>query len=76
MPYNARQVSILQAERTDDPLGRGYSGMDNATFLASVTAEDISVPNEVTAAEVFNAYVGTELPARSSDEWQNLILLM
>jgi hypothetical protein len=49
--------------------------MDDATFFASVTAEDISVPNQVTAAEVFDAYVGTELPARSSDEWQNLILL-
>ena len=71
MPYNAQQVSVLQAERDVAT----YDGMDDPTFLAAMTVEDISVPNEVTAAEVFNAYVGAELPARSSDEWQNLLLL-
>ena len=71
MPYSAKQISGLQAERDVAT----YDGMDDATFLAAVTVEDISVPNQVTAAEVFNAYVGAELPARSSDEWQNLILL-
>ena len=71
MPYSARQVSELQAERDIVT----YDGMDDATFLAAVTIEDIAVPNLVTAAEVFIAYVGAELPIRSSDEWQNLILL-
>jgi hypothetical protein len=71
MPYNAQQVSVLQAERDLAT----YDGMDDPTFLAAITVEDIPVPNDVSAAEVFNAYVGSELPARSSDEWQNLMLL-
>ena len=71
MPYNAKQVSDLQAERDIAT----YDGMDDATFLAAVTVENISVPNQVTAADVFNAYVGSDLPARASDEWQNLMLL-
>ena len=71
MPYNAKQVSDLQVERDIVT----YDGMDDATFLAAMTVEDISVPALTNAAEVFNAYVGAELPARSSDDWQNLILL-
>ena len=71
MPYNSKQVSDLQAERDIVT----YDGMDDATFLAAMTVEDISVPASTNAAAVFNAYVGAELPARSSDDWQNLILL-
>jgi len=71
MPYTEKQVSDLQAERNVVT----YDGMDDATFLAAMTVENIAIPNLVTAAEVFNAYVGAELPARSSDEWQNLLLL-
>lgn len=75
MPYDARQVSDLQAERTNDPHSRGYSGMTDSQFLASVTLKDIPQPRDTNAVEVFNAYVGSELPLRNSDEWQNLILL-
>ena len=71
MPYSAKQVSDLQSER--DVVT--YDGMDDPTFLAAITVEDISVPASTNAAAVFNAYVGAELPARSSDDWQNLILL-
>ncbi len=75
MPYSAKQVSDLQAERTDDPHARGYSGMTDVQFLTSVTLADIAVPRLTNTQEVFNAFVGSDLPARSSDEWQNLILL-
>lgn len=75
MPYSAKQVSLLQVERTNDPHSRSYSGMTDTQFLISVNLEDIPQPRKTNAAEVFNAYIGSELPARSSDEWQNLILL-
>jgi len=75
VPYNSKRLSDLQAERTNDPHGRSYSGMNDAQFHTSVNLEDISVPRETNGVEVFNAYVGSELPSRSSDAWQNLILL-
>ena len=75
MPYSSKQVSVLQAERTNDPHTRSYSGMTDEQFLASVNLEDIAQPRQTNAAEVFNSYVGSELPARSTDEWQNLLLL-
>ena len=42
MPYSASQVAALQAERTNDPHTRGYSGMDDATFHTSVNLADIA----------------------------------
>lgn len=75
MAYTSRQVSVLQSERTNDPHARSYSGMDDNQFLTSVNLADIAQPRLTDAAEVFNAYVGSELPARSSDKWQNLLLL-
>jgi len=76
MPYSANQVAKLQAERTNDPHGRTYLGMDDATFLASVNLADVAVLREdVTTQEIFEAYVGSELPVRGSDQWENLMLL-
>lgn len=49
--------------------------MSDAQFHTSVNLEDIPQPRLTNTIEVFNAYVGSELPSRSSDEWQNLILL-
>ena len=54
MPYSSRQVSVLQAERTDDPLVRGYSGMTDAQFLTSLTAADrINARTTMSAGEIF-----------------------
>lgn len=40
MPYNAKQVDILDTERNSDPLLRGYDTMDDAQFLTSITTVD------------------------------------
>lgn len=40
MPYRQNQVDALQNERTNDPLARGYSGMDDSQFLTSITTSD------------------------------------
>ena len=77
MPYSASQVATLQAERTNDPHTRGYSGMDDAAFLTSVNLADISVlRNDITTQEIFEQYVGADLPLRNSDEWEDLMLLV
>jgi len=75
MPYTAAQVDTLQTERTNDPAGRGYAGFNDAQFETSVNLADIAVNRFTNTQEIFEAYVGSELPARTSDEWQNLILL-
>ena len=76
MPYTSGQVARLQAERTNDPHGRTYSGMDDATFLASVNLADIAVlRTDVSTQEIFEQYVGAELPVRGGDDWENLMLL-
>lgn len=76
MPYSASQVAQLQDERTNDPHGRTYSGMDDLTFLASVNLADIPVlRNDITTQEIFETYVGADLPARNTDGWENLMLL-
>jgi len=41
MPYSSAQVAELQAERTNDPLARGYAGFTDAQFLTSITTFDI-----------------------------------
>ena len=64
MPYTAKQTSELQAERTDDPLARGYAGMTNAQFLASMNAEDRDNPRtSMSSGEVFEAIDGAEFVA-------------
>jgi len=76
MPYSASQVAQLQAERTNDPNGRTYSAMDDAQFLTSVNLADIAVlRTDITTQEIFEQYVGADLPARGSDQWENLMLL-
>ena len=75
MPYNSKQISELQSHRDADPHSRGYSGMSDSQFLASVNLADISQPRQTNSVEVFNALVGSDLPARSGDKWQNLMLL-
>ena len=72
MPYSAKQVSDLQAVR-DNPI---YDGMTDSVFLAAVTALTESVERQTNTVEVFQAFRGQDLPLRSSDEWQNLMLLM
>ena len=64
MPYNAKQVSDLQAERTDDPLTRGYSGFTDAQFFTSITAVDRPDSRTImSAGEVFQAIVPSEFQA-------------
>ena len=76
MPYSANQVATLQAERTNDPHTRGYSGMDDPTFLTSVNLADISVlRTDITTQEIFEQYVGADLPVRGSDQWEDLMLV-
>ena len=67
MPYTAKQVNDLQNERTNDPLVRGYSGMDDVQFLASITAVDrVNARTTMSAGEIFeqiDAGEFTALPA-------------
>ncbi len=64
MPYSAKQVSDLQAERTNDPLTRGYSGFDDAAFFASITADDRPNPlTTMSAGVIFNTIVPAEFAA-------------
>ena len=64
MPYTAKQVSDLQAERTNDPLTRGYSGMADAAFLISITAEDRDNPRiTMSAGEIFEQVDAAEFNA-------------
>ena len=76
MPYSGNQVATLQAERTNDPHTRGYSGMDDPTFLTSVNLADIPVlRNDITTQEIFEQYVGADLPVRGSAQWEDLMLV-
>jgi len=75
MPYSQKQVKVLQEERTNDPHSRDYDEMSDAQFLTSVNLADIPADRLTTTQEIFNAYVGSELPARDSNQWQNLLLL-
>ena len=61
MPYTAKQVSDLQAERTGDPLTLGYSAMTDAQFLSSITTENRNRNRtSMTGSEVLNAVDGPE----------------
>jgi len=67
MPYTAREVSILQSERTDDPLSRGYSGMTDAQFLTSITTEDRDNPRtSISSGELFESIDRAEFIALSN----------
>jgi len=62
MPYSAKQVSDLQAER-DLPT---YNGQDDATFLAAITAETVDAPlTSITAGQLFEAIVPSEFQTLS-----------
>ena len=64
MPYTAKQSSELQSERTNDPLARGYSGMTDAQFLASVTAENRIIARKLlNAGEIFEQIDAAEFTA-------------
>ena len=69
MPYTAKQVFDLQAERTDDPLTRGYSGMNDAAFLVSITAEDRDNPRTtMSSGEIFEQVDSAEFIALSAGD--------
>lgn len=69
MPYSAKQVSDLQVERTNDPLARSYSGMTDAVFLLSMTAEDRPAPIAIiSSGQLFEAIVASEFQALSSTD--------
>ena len=69
MAYTQQQVARLQEERTNDPHGRGYSGMDDNQFLTSVNLADIPVERtDITTQEIFEQYVGADLPAREMEQ--------
>ena len=64
MPYSAKQVSALQAERTNDPLARSYLGMTDAQFLTSITTEDRDNPRtSMSAGELFEQIDSAEFIA-------------
>ena len=64
MPYTAKQVNDLQNERTNDPLVRGYSGMTDAQFLASVTTVDrVNARTTMSAGEIFEQVDAAEFAA-------------
>jgi len=69
MPYNARQVSVLQAERTNDPLSRSYSAMSDVQFQTSIITVDR--PNPLTlmsAGDIFEAIVPSEFQGLTNSE--------
>jgi len=69
MPYSAKQVFDLQQERTNDPLGRVYSGMSDVQFLASIIAEDRDNPRtSISSGELFESIVPAEFQALSVAE--------
>ena len=61
-------LTALKAELTDDPLGRGYSGMSESEAAASLNAVNRNVNVEaVTGQEIFEATVPADydaLPAK------------
>ena len=62
--YSNKQVVELGAERTADPLGRGYSGMTDQQFDDSVNAEDITVERTtMSAGEIMEQIDGAEFNA-------------
>ena len=64
MPYSARQVADLQAERTGDPLARGYAVMTDGQFLASLIVENRDNPRtSITAGELFESIDVAEFQA-------------
>ena len=65
MPYTAKQVAGLQAER-DLP---AYDGQDDATFLAGITAETVDAPLiSITSGQLFEAIVPSEFQALTAAE--------
>jgi len=77
MPYNAKQLSILQAERTNDPLARTYSGMDDAQFLTSITTPD-RTRNRVSMSgkEVKDRVTTADWNSRDADQKSQLLALV
>ena len=71
MPYSARQVFDLQAERDKSR----YAGMTDAAFLALVTLEDVAVPRETSTKEIFDAIVDGEMPLRNTQAWDQLMMI-
>ena len=69
MPYTAKQVGILQDERTNDPLARSYSGMSDVQFLTSIATEDrINARTTMSAGEIFEQIDLAEFVALSNAE--------
>ncbi len=69
MPYTAKEVSILQSERTDDPLSRSYSGMTDAEFLTSITTENRDNPRTfISSGELFESIDNAEFIALSAGD--------
>ncbi len=69
MPYTAKQVSILQNERTNDPLARSYSGMSDVQFLTSIETEDrVNARTTLSAGEIFEQIDPAEFVALSNAE--------
>lgn len=64
-------LNALKAELTVDPLGRGYSAMDDKAAAASLNAINRTVNVEsVTGQEVFEATTATDYAALSAAELQ------
>ena len=70
------QIEILKAEITDDPLSRGYSGMNDLEVAGSLNTVNRPVTKTyLTGSEIFNATDYTEYGALTSDQqasWDRL----
>lgn len=65
-------IAALAAELTNDPLGRGYSGMSNAQAAASLNTVNITGPERdiIEAYELIDATVPAEWASLSAAEKQ------
>lgn len=68
---NLKQLQILKAEITDDPLSRGYSGMNNHEIASDLNTQYRERNlNLITATEIFNAINKSEFNALPDSQKQ------
>ncbi len=66
-------IADLKAELTDDPLGRGYSGMSDAEAATSLNTVNLFRDRTtMTGSEVFNAFDAAEWSRLSNADTQQV----
>ena len=67
--YNNEQVSILQDEKTNDPLTRGYSAMTDQQFMDSMNTADLEQERtSMSSGEIMEQISGAEFAALTAAE--------